>query len=119
MQILITGKGIELTLAIEQYIDKKFTGLERFFTPITKAEVVVGMETKHHVKGDIFMAECRLTLPGSDAFASAQEKTLYQAIDALRDHLEAELKKRKVKLHGNIKKNKNATRASKEYQPEE
>ncbi len=119
MQIIITGKGMELTVAIEAYINKKMTGLERFFQPIIKAEIVVGRESNHHLKGEVFFAECRLSVAGNDVFASKNEKTLYKAIDKIRDYLEAELKKHKVKLQGVAKKAKTIGRAAKEYVPEE
>ncbi len=119
MQINITGKGISLTPAIEEYTHKKIESLEKFFSPIIKAEVVVGQDSKHHQKGDVFMAECRLSVAGNDLFASKNEETLYKAIDKIRDYLELELKKHKVTMNGNEKKQKLGARAAKEYNPEE
>ncbi len=119
MQILITGKGMELTPAIEEYVNKKISALEKFFSPIVKAEVVVGRETAHHLKGEVYLAECKLSVTGKDVFASKNEKDLYKAIDKIRDYLESELKKHKEKLHGNERQAKVGARSAKEYQPEE
>mgnify|MGYP001157946884 CR=1 FL=1 len=117
MQIVISGKGIELTEAIKNYVDKKISGLDKFHPNIIRAIVEVGVETHHHLKGEIFVAECKLEIPGNDVFASKNEKTLYKAIDKVRDYLEIELKKSKAKTHEKEKKAKREVRASKEYQP--
>ena len=54
MQIKITGRGIELTDAIRDYTEKKINGLSKFYYNIIRADVVVGVESHHHLKGDIF-----------------------------------------------------------------
>lgn len=116
MQIVLSGKGIELTDAIKDYVDKKISGLDKFHPNIIRAIVEVGIENHHHLKGEIFVAECKLEIPGKDLFASKNEKTLYKAIDKVRDYLEIELKKSKAKSHEKNKKDKRQVRAGKEYQ---
>jgi len=119
MQIKITGRGIELTDAIRDYTEKKINGLSKFYYNIIRADVVVGVESHHHLKGDIFLAECRLYVPGKDVFASKNEKTLYKAIDKIRDYLEQELKKHKARQNvGEEKKNIRKKRGMKEYRVE-
>ncbi len=115
MQTIISGRGVALTDAIESYVDKKFAGFEKYFAGIVRAEVAVGQETRHHVKGEIFYAEAKLEIPGLDVFAKKTAKDLYTAIDILKDHLEKELKKHKAKLRGNEKKKKQTARQNKEY----
>lgn len=117
MQILITGKNIELTDAIKDYVEKKISGLDKFYNKIIRAVVTVGMESHHHQKGDIFICECKLEIPGNDLFASNNEKMLYKAIDKVRDYLEGELKKHKAKTRENPK-NREAARESKGYEIE-
>jgi putative sigma-54 modulation protein len=119
MQITTTGKGIELTEAIKDYVEKKLGALEKFFDRIERIEVTVGMESHHHAKGDIFFAEAKLLVPGNDLFVKEVNQTLYTAIDAIRDRLENDLKKHKITLAGNVKKQKAEGRAVKEYVPEE
>ena len=118
MQVIVSGKGVELTTAIQDYVDKKLGGLEKFFKPIMRLSVTVGMETKHHVQGEVFYAEAKVEVTGNDVFAKETSKDLYSAVDLLKNVLEAELKKHKVKLQGNAKKKKQAARAAKEYQAE-
>jgi putative sigma-54 modulation protein len=115
MQITLTGKGINLTTAIEEYVNKKIAGLDKFYDRIIRAHVTVGVENHHHLKGQIFVAECKLEVPGKDVFASKSEKTLYKAIDKIRDYLEQEIKKHKVKEREKNKKTKLLIRQEKEY----
>lgn len=115
MQVIITGRGIELTDAIKDYAEKKISGLDKFYGQIIRAVVTVGLETHHHQKGDIFFCECKLEIPGNDLFASKTENTLYRAIDKVHSDLENELKKRKAKTQTKNKKTKQTIRTSKEY----
>ena len=115
MNIIVSGRGIELTDAIKDYIDKKIGGLDKFYDRIQKAEVKVGKETDHHLKGEIFVAECKLDVPGVDLFASKNEKNLYKAIDKVSDYLEGEIKKHKILEREKIKKDKRKVREGKEY----
>lgn len=117
MNIIITGRGMELTEAIKDYVEKKIGALEKFYDKIIKADVKVGKETDHHLKGEIFVCECRLDVPGNDLFAGKNEKNLYKAIDKVKDYLEGELKKHKILEREKIKKDKAKVRASKEYNP--
>lgn len=115
MQLIISGKGLGLTDAIENYVEKKINPIEKFFKGIIRADVTLGKETKHHVKGEVFYAECKLEMPGNDVFERDNGKDLYSAIDALKDSLEGELKKRKAKMHKNDHKIRVSGRSNKEY----
>lgn len=115
MQIIVSGKGVDLTNAVETYVNKKLEGLDKFFAGIIRADVVLGKTTNHHQKGDIFFAECKLGVPGAELFAKKEAAAVYEAVDFLRDYLEVELKKHKVKLQGNVKKEKTTARLNKEY----
>lgn len=115
MQVIISGKGMELTDAIKDYVEGKIGSLDKFYDHIIKASVVVGVESHHHLKGDVFIAECKLEVPGNSVFASKNEKTLYKAIDKVRDYLEGEIKKHKTKEREKDKKDKRQVRDVKEY----
>jgi putative sigma-54 modulation protein len=118
MQITVNGKGIELTDAIKDYVEKKIGALEKFYEKIIRANVTVGLESHHHQKGKVFIAECKLEVPGTDIYASKNEKTLYKAIDKIRDYLEGELKKHKIMRREKDKKDKRSVREIKEYKIE-
>ena len=119
MQVTISGKGIELTQAIKDYAEKKISSLDKFYDNILRAEVVVGLESRHHLKGKNFICECKLVVPGNDLFVAKEEADLYKAIDKVRDHLENELKKHKIKEREKEKKLKRQVRKTKQYQVEE
>lgn len=118
MQINITGKNIDLTDAIKDYVDKKINSLEKFYDKIVRGQVVVGKENQHHIKGNVFFCEVKLEVPGKDLFVTKNEADLYKAIDKVRDHLEAELKKHKVTKREKDKKDKRKVRDGKEYKIE-
>ena len=115
MQITITAKGIELTTAIKDYAEKKIGSLDKFYSRIQLANIEVGVENHHHLKGEIFQCDCKLVVPGNDLYASKKEKTLYKAIDKVKDYLESELKKHKAKTTEKDKKDKRKVRESKAY----
>lgn len=115
MQIIISGRGVDLTDAVESYVQKKLNNLEKFLSNIIRANVALGKETRHHNKGEVFFAECRLEVPGNDLFARENAADLYTAIDFLQATLDREIKKYKVKVRGNIKKKKSIGRKNKEY----
>ncbi len=109
---------MELTDAIKDYIEKKISGLDKFFDRISRSVVTVGLETHHHQKGNIFICECKLEIPGNDLFASQNEQALYKAVDKVHDDLERELKKHKMKTREKNKKDKQTIRENKEYSVE-
>lgn len=119
MQIAITGSQLELTEAMKQYAEKKVSSLEKYYDSISEAKIVLGIETHHHNKGEIFFVECRLYVPGKDLFSKNTAKDLYAAIDAVRDELEAELKKHKAKGKTQLKKHQEEIRENKEYKATE
>ena len=98
MQIKITAKNTDLTDAIRGYVEKKFDALDKFFDGIIRADVIVGLESTHHNKGDVFFAECKLEVPGNDLFVKKEEPSLYKAIDKVKDHLAQQIVKYKEKL---------------------
>ncbi len=116
MKINITGKNMDLTSAIKEYVDKKIGGLDKYYDQIVLADVTVGLTTTGQNKGKIFVAECKLSVPGKDIYASkVEEKNLYKAIDKIKDYLDAELKKHKAKLRDRQRLGRQETRDSKEY----
>ncbi len=110
---------MELSEAIKDYVNKKILALNKFYNDkIIRADVVVGVSSDHHQKGKKFFAECKLDVPGKNLFALKEEETLYKAIDKIRDYLELELKKYKLKQRV-TEKDKKINRANKEYKIED
>lgn len=90
MNIKIRAKDYELTPAIEEYINKKLSSLEKFLGgDSVLCEVEIGKSTDHHKSGDIFRAEVNIVKSGRGQFyAVAEESDLYASIDVVRDEAE-------------------------------
>ena len=100
MNIKIRAVNFELTPAIDDYVTKKISTLEKFLGNKETAlcEVEIGRTTMHHKSGDIFRAEVNITAPNiKQIFAYAEERDLYSAIDIVRDELERLIVSRKDK----------------------
>lgn len=116
MQVIITARGADLTDALRDYVEEKIGGLTKFFDQIIRADVVLGLQTRHHQKGDIFFAECKLEVPGKDVFVKEDGDNVYKAIDKARESLGAELKKIKVLRREKSKKARKFIRERKSYE---
>lgn len=103
MKTNIKATDIELTSEINNYIDKKMGGLEKFIDsdPSIQAWVEVGKTTRHHKTGSIFRAEIQIHFPpahkGGDLRAVSEKENLYEAIDDARDEIKNELLRTKEK----------------------
>lgn len=100
MNIKIRSKNFDLTPAIDDYINKKISTLEKFIDTRegVLCEVEIGRTTTHHKSGDIFRTEVNITSPGNQQiYAEAEEADLYMSIDVVRDGLEREIVSRKNK----------------------
>ena len=101
MKINLQGKNFELTPAIEDYVLKKVTNLEKLLSGMKteKREVTVVFEvskaTNHHKSGDVFHADCLINIDGQEFYASSDAEDIYQAIDEVRETLFNEIRKNK------------------------
>ncbi len=83
--------GMELTQAISEYAEEKLTSLDKYFDNIIHIEADVGLDTKHHNKGDIYKCTANVQVPNKIFRVEKEEKDLYKAIDKVRDHLREEI----------------------------
>ncbi len=91
MNIKIRSVDFELTGAIEEYLSKKLSSLEKFVEnkEETICEIEIGKTTRHHKSGDIYKAEINMISPGGkQVYAVAEEEDVYAAIDRVRDEAE-------------------------------
>jgi len=97
MNLLIKATNLELTPAINLYIEKVFNSLERLIASLGEASVEtrveVGRSSYHHKKGDVFFAEVNLTCGKKLIRNKVENSNLYAAIDAVKDNLRRELTK--------------------------
>ncbi len=100
MKIKIRSKNFDITPAIDDYVTKKISTLEKYLDTKNEVlcEVEIGRTTKHHNTGDIFKAEVNIVQPGNkQIYARAEEIDLYTAIDIVRDEAERAIVSRKDK----------------------
>lgn len=101
MRKIIKTKDLNLTDAIEDYLEKKLSSLEKFTSDFNQesiiTEIEIGRTTRHHQAGDIFRAEINLSINGKLFRVESERDDLYAAIDEVRDDLEQEIRKFKTK----------------------
>ena len=96
MQINVSGHHVEVTPAMRDYVNNKFTRLQRHFDQITNSDVTLTVEKL------IQKAEATVHITGANLFAQSESDDMYAAIDALADKLDRQLIKHKEK-HSNHK----------------
>ena len=101
MKITIKGTNIKLTPEIYHLINEKIGTLDKFIKDVNpaliKADVEVGITTRHHQQGDIYRAEVNIGLPGNNLRAEAERENIDLAITEVKDELQRQLKKYKGK----------------------
>lgn len=95
MNIQITGRHVEVTEAIKNYVDEKIGKVSQYFDSITSSKVILSVEK------DTQIAEVIITVPGTEFVAKADDKDLYAAIDLVEDKIARQLRKHKNKLRTN------------------
>ena len=92
MQINLTGHHVEITTSLKEYVDTKFTKLERHFDHINNVHVILNVEKL------VQKAEATVHLNGGEVFATAEHADMYAAIDGLIDKLDRQVIKHKEKI---------------------
>lgn len=90
----IKSTHIELTDAIEDYVEKRVGMLDKVVSPNdTSASVMVevGKRSQHHKDGDFFFAEFNIRVGGKDFRVVAEKDDLYAAIDEAKDAIIQEI----------------------------
>lgn len=96
----IKTTNIELTPEISDYLDKRLQAVEKLIDPEDTSamfDVEIGKTTEHHQSGNIFRAEINLHIAGKQMRASAEEETLFNAIDKAEKEMVKELRRYKGK----------------------
>ncbi|AIF97894.1 MAG TPA: ribosome hibernation promoting factor [Alteromonas australica] len=92
MQINLTGHHVEITDSLRNYVDTKFSKLERHFDHISNVHVILNVEKLNQ------KAEATMHLSGAEVFASSENTDMYAAIDSMVDKLDRQVIKHKEKL---------------------
>jgi len=101
MKIIIKATNIKLSPSINQYVDEKIGGLERFlkgYDPdLVEARVEVGKITRGQRHGEIYRAEVNLNLGRQLLRVEETAESLMAAIDLVKDRLQREINQYKDK----------------------
>lgn len=100
MNIKVTGKNIEITDAIREYVEGKSDRLEKFENENTELNVVCSVEREEQI------VELQLSHNGDFIKIEERNNDLYASIDLAMDRLERQMRKEKEKK---ADKNKDAS----------
>lgn len=92
MPVRITGRHVEITKSLRDYIDKKLPRIEKYTDRIQSLEVVVEKDSYNH-KVELRMKAGPITIN-----ANVQDPELLRAIDLLIDKVERQLSKKSQRL---------------------
>ena len=92
MQLNLTGRHVEITDSLRNYVNTKFAKLERHFDHINNVHVILDVEKLSQ------KAEATLHVSGGELFATAEHQDMYAAIDGLIDKLDRQVIKHKEKM---------------------
>jgi len=103
MNLQITGRHLEVTPAIHNYVTGKLDRVMRRFDGVIDASVILSVDKLKQ------KAEITVHLSGKDIFVEASAEDMYAAIDALIDKLDRQFQKHKEKLTDRRRGQKNTS----------
>lgn len=92
MKINLSGHHVEITAALQSYVEEKMSRLSRHFDNITNGQVTLTVVKER------MTAEATIHVAGADLHASAENDDMYAAIDQMTDKLDRQVLKHKEKL---------------------
>jgi len=94
MQVTLTGKQIDITPPLNDYVRSKLLRMERYFDQVMMINVILRVDKLNHY------AEANISVPGGGKpiFAEANAHDMYAAIDVLADKLYRQVVRYKEKL---------------------
>ena len=92
MQVTISGKHVEITDALREYVRRKLTRIDQHFGPVIRSHVVL------HVARNRHRVETTVHAKGTQWHATAEDKDMYPAIDRVVDKLDCQVIKHKEKV---------------------
>ena len=99
MNIRVKTTNVTLSQALSDYVNKCLSRVSKIVSSdsTVQCDVELARTSKHHQKGDVFMAEIHIVGEGIDAYASVERKDLNLAIGDMRDEIVRKLKAGKSK----------------------
>lgn len=100
MQITVTFKKIDTSIALKSYVQKKLDKFDKMLDSPAEAYVVLSVEKIRHI------AEITLTCDKLKIHAREDSESMYSSIDALMDKIKPQIKKHKEKFKRHMSRNK-------------
>lgn len=97
MKIIISGKHLEMTEPIKEYVETKISKITKYIENILETSVTLSSETKKS-EGKKFIAQATVYAPGKTIRIEEEHEDLYAAIDLLADGVERQVRKYKEKM---------------------
>lgn len=106
MNLVISGKNLDITEGLRAAVEEKIAKLERYFTESTEVHVTLSTEKNRQ--------KIEITIPMKGSIIRAEEVSsdMYVSIDLVEEVIERQLRKYKNKL---IDKEQNAAHLNKEF----
>lgn len=92
MNVIVTGRNIELSDPLKKYAEEKVTRFDRYLSNITEAVVTLSVQKFRH------KAEILLKVNGYLIQAEAQTEEIFSSLDQVTDKLHRQVNKYKEKL---------------------
>ncbi|SFB21626.1 MULTISPECIES: ribosome-associated translation inhibitor RaiA [unclassified Bacillus (in: firmicutes)] len=96
MNYNIRGENLEVTPAIREYVEKKISKLERYFTETPEANVNVNLKVFQDKTSKV---EVTIPMPNLVLRAEESHEDMYAAVDLITDKLERQIRKHKTKVN--------------------
>lgn len=94
MQVTVTGRHIDITPSLKEYVAKRVSRVEKYLPISSDAHIVLSVEKyRHH-------AEVSLRANGAVIHSREITENMYSAIDGVMDKIEHQIKKHKEKIKG-------------------
>ncbi len=108
MKISIKATNLDITPSLKTYINSKLSGIDKLVKRFDEGGDVqlrleIGRITKHHHKGDVFMAEINLDLPGKVLRSEVSGPDVHQVLDEVKNKLRLEIEKFKSRSNPKAK----------------
>lgn len=92
MNLHITGRHLDITPALNDYVLKKVEKIKFYFPYILDVHVILTMERSSHI------VEVSATSEGKTFFCEAKTEDMYESIDTVFDKLDRQIKKYKERM---------------------
>ncbi|NGM86680.1 ribosome-associated translation inhibitor RaiA [Parapusillimonas sp. SGNA-6] len=92
MNLSITGRHLDITPAIREYVTNKLARVSRHFDNVIDTQVILSIDRLNHT------ADVTMRLRGKDIHCQATDENLYAAIDLLVDKIDRQVIKYKTKV---------------------